>query len=42
MIYNGSRGLRPVTKGFSEYMNDWQYLSLGDMEQNDFFPESKS
>ena len=23
-------------------MNDLQYLSLGDLEQNDFFPKSKS
>ena len=23
-------------------MNDWQYLSLGDLEQNEFFPKSKS
>ena len=26
----------------SEHMNDWQYLSLGDQEQNEFFPKSKS
>ena len=23
-------------------MNDWQYLSLRDLEQNKFFPKSKS
>ena len=37
-----SRGLRPGSKVCSENMNDWQYLSLGDLEQNEFFPKSKS
>ena len=37
-----SRGLRPGSKVCSEHMNDWQYLSLGDLEQNEFFPKSKS
>ena len=23
-------------------MNDWQYLSLGNLEQKEFFPKSKS
>ena len=40
LIY--SRGLRPGSKVCSEHMNDWQYLSLGDQEQNEFFPKSKS
>ena len=35
-----SRGLRPGSKVCSEYMNDWQYLSLGDLEQNEFFLKS--
>ena len=30
LIYDDSRGLRPVTKGCSEHMNGSQYLSLGD------------
>ena len=33
------RGLRPGSKVCSEHMNDWQYLSLGDLEQNEFFPK---
>ena len=37
-----SRVLRPGSKVCSENMNDWQYLSLGDLEQNEFFPKSKS
>ena len=36
-----SRGW-PGSKVCSEHMNDWQYLSLGDLEQNEFFPKSKS
>ena len=32
-----SRGLRPGLKVCSEHMNDWQYLSLGDLEQDEFF-----
>ena len=27
---------------WSEHMNNWQYLSLGDPEQNELFPKSKS
>ena len=27
------RGLWPGSKVCSEHMNDWQYLSLGDLEQ---------
>ena len=34
-----SRGLRPGLKVCSEHINDWQYLSLGDLEQDDFFPK---
>ena len=34
-----SRGLRPGSKVCSEYMNDWKYLSLGDLEQNEFSPK---
>ena len=37
-----SRGLRLGSKACSENINDWQYLSLGDLEQNEFFPKSKS
>ena len=37
-----SRGLRPGSKVCSEHKNDWQYLSLGDLQQNKFFPKSKS
>ena len=33
------RGLRPGLKVCSEHMNDWQYLSLGDLEQDEFFPK---
>ena len=36
-----SRGLRPESMVFSEHMKDWRYLSLGDLEQNEFFPKSK-
>ena len=35
-----TRGLRPGSKVCSEHMNDWQYLSLGDLEQNEFFLKS--
>ena len=31
------KGLRPGLKVCSEHMNDWQYLSLGDLEQDEFF-----
>ena len=36
-----SKGLRPGSKVCSEHMNDWQYLSLGDLESNKmiFFPK---
>ena len=37
-----SRSLRPGSKVCSEHKNDWQYLSLGDLQQNEFFPKSKS
>ena len=37
-----SRGLRPGSKARFENMNDWQYLSQGDLKQNEFFPKSKS
>jgi len=33
---------RPDSKVCSEHMIDWQYLSLGDLAQNEFFPKSKS
>ena len=35
-------GVRPGLKACSENMNDWQYLSLGDLKQNEFSPKSKS
>ena len=35
--YAFSRGLRPGSKVCSE-----RYLSLGDLEENEFFPKSKS
>ena len=37
-----SRSLRPGSKECSEHKNDWQYLSLGDLQQNELFPKSKS
>ena len=37
-----SRGLRPGSKVCSEHMNDWQFLSLGDLELKEIFPESIS
>ena len=37
-----SRGLRPGSKKCSEHMNNWQYLSSGDLEQNELFPKSES
>ena len=37
-----ARGLRPGSKVCSEHMNDWQYLTLGDLEENEVFPKSKS
>ena len=36
------RGLRPGSKVGSENKNDWKYLSLGDLEPNEFFPKSIS
>ena len=33
------KGLRAGPKVCSEHMNDWQYLSLGDLEQNEFSPK---
>ena len=42
VVLSFSEGLRPGSKACSENMNDWQYLSLGDLEQNAFFPKSKS
>ena len=35
-LANTSRGLRPGSKVHSEHLNDWQYLSLGDLEQTEF------
>ena len=29
----------PGSKVCSEHMNDWQYLSPGDLEQNEFSPK---
>ena len=40
-LYVTSRGLRLGSKECSEHMNDWQYLSPGDLEQNEFFLKSK-
>ena len=37
-----SSGLRPESKVCSEHMNDWQHLSLTDLEQNGFFPTCMS
>ena len=34
-----SKGLRLVSKVCSEHKNDWQYLSLGDLEENEIFPK---
>ena len=39
IIFVFSRGLRPGTKKCSD-INDCQYLSLGDLEQNEFFSKS--
>ena len=39
---NVSRVLRPGSKMCSENINKWQYLSLGNLEQNELFPKSKS
>ena len=36
-----SRGLRAGSIVLSERLNDWRYLSLTDLEQNEFFPKSK-
>ena len=35
--HSSYRGLRPGSKECSEHKNDWQYLSLGDLEPNEFF-----
>ena len=37
-----SRGLRPGSKMCAEHMENWQYLSLGDLEKKKLFPRSKS
>ena len=37
-----SRGLRSGSKMCYENINKWQYLSLGNLEQNELFPKSKS
>ena len=37
MFSEYSRGLKPGSKGCSEHMNDWQYLSLGDLDKMNFF-----
>ena len=42
MMIKDSRGLRPESKVRSKHMNDLQYLSLEDLEQNNFFLESRS
>ena len=42
MMIKDSRGLRPEPKVRSNQMNDLQYLSLGDLEQNEFFLKTKS
>ena len=34
--------IRPGSKMCFEHMNNWQYLSLGDLEQNELFSKSKS
>ena len=34
-----SRGLRAGSIVLSERMNDWRYLSLRDLKQNEFFPK---
>ena len=40
---HSSRVLRPGSNVCSEHMNDWQYLSQGDLiEGNEFFSKSKS
>ena len=36
------KGVIRRSKVCSEHMNDWQYLSLGNLEQKEFFPKSKS
>ena len=41
LVIMNSRGLRPCSKVCSEHMIDWQYLSLGDLEEIFFF-KSKS
>ena len=35
-------GVCPGSKVCSEHMNDWQYLSIGGLKQNEFFPKIKS
>ena len=42
MMIKDSRGLRPESKVRSKHMNDLQYLSLEDLEQNEFFLKTKS
>ena len=42
LIFRTTRSLRPGSKVCSDYMNDRQCLTLGDLEQNEFFPKSKS
>ena len=42
MMIKDSRGLRPESKVRSKHMNDLQYLSLEDQEQNEFFLKTKS
>ena len=37
-----SRSLRPGSKMCSDNINKWLYLSLGNLEQNELFPKSKS
>ena len=37
-----SQEVKAWVKVCSENRNDWQYLSLADLEQNEFFPKSKS
>ena len=37
LVIMNSRGLMPCSKVCSEHMIDWQYLSLGDLEEIFFF-----
>jgi len=34
-----SRGLKPLSTVCLEHMKDWKYLSLKDLEQNEFSPK---